>query len=95
MHTIDSGNYEWDSDKAIDNLCRHGVSFADAMFAMDDAHRSTRHDPDSNGEPRYISMGRDPLGRVLVIVFTHREPKIRLISARKASAAERRLYTQR
>lgn len=48
----------------------------------------TVEDPDSEGEPRFITLGADALGRVLVIVHTPRGDNIRLISARKASKGE-------
>jgi uncharacterized DUF497 family protein len=49
-------------------------------------------DPDASGEQRFISMGSDPLGRVLVTVFSPRGRRTRIISSRKASRAERRAY---
>jgi uncharacterized DUF497 family protein len=49
-------------------------------------------DPDASGEQRFISMGSDPLGRVLVSVFSPRGRRTRIISSRKASRAERRAY---
>jgi uncharacterized DUF497 family protein len=49
-------------------------------------------DPASNDEERWITMGLDGLGQVLLLVYTWREDRIRLISARKATPRERRRY---
>lgn len=84
--------YEWDPDKAAGNLRKHGVDFADAADALKDPLALTMHDPDSNGEARLISMGREASGRLLVTVFTQRKDTIRIISSRVASARERRAY---
>ena len=54
----------------------------------------TLEDPDVCSEERYVSLGMDPYGRVLVTVFTVREGIVRLISARKATARERRRYEE-
>ncbi len=95
MHTIEFSRYEWDPAKARTNLRKHAVSFADAALALRDERALVRHDPDSNGEVRFVSMGMDPMFRVLVTVFTHRGTRIRVISSRKATRAERRTYQQR
>jgi uncharacterized protein len=95
VHTIDFSQYEWDPAKARKNLRKHGVSFADAALALRDELALVRHDPDSNGEVRYVSLGTDPMFRILVTVFTHRGSKVRVISARSATLAERRAYRQR
>jgi len=85
-------DYEWDRAKAAENRRKHGVSFADAALALEDPLARTLVDPDANGEPRFLCLGADPSGRVLVTVFTPRGRKIRIISSRKASRAERRNY---
>ena len=95
MHTLRKLEYEWDSEKAKVNARKHGVSFADAALALGDDFALTRHDPDSNGEVRHVSIGMDPMFRILVTVFTFRGDKVRIISARKATATERRPYRQR
>jgi uncharacterized DUF497 family protein len=84
--------YEWDSAKAAENLKRHGVDFADAALSLEDPSALTVADPDATGEERFVCLGADPEGRVLVTVFTHRGTNIRIISARRASPAERRRY---
>jgi len=86
--------YEWDPAKAAANLRKHKVDFADAVLALEDPLARTVHDPDASGEERYVSLGSDPTGRLLVTVFTRRKKRIRIISSRLASPAERRHYEE-
>ena len=79
---------EFDPAKAKANLRKHGVSFAHAEQTLRDPMAFTIEDPNSRGEQRFITMGVDALGRVLVVVHTKREQRTRLISARKASRGE-------
>ena len=84
--------YEWDHAKAAANLRKHGVAFADAALALEDPLGRTMPDPDAVGESRFICMGADPAGRVLITVFASLGTANRIISSRKASRAERRTY---
>ena len=83
---------EFDPSKAASNVRKHGVSFVDAEQALRDPLAVTIEDPDAEGEPRFVTLGMDSLGRVLVVVYTHRGERIRLISARKASRGESEQY---
>ena len=83
---------EWSPAKAIANLAKHGVDFADAATALHDEGALTRVDPDSSGEDRFVSLAMDARGRVLVVVFTLREDVVRIVSSRRASRGERRTY---
>lgn len=83
---------EFDPVKALANLKKHRVSFADAEQALRDPAAVTIEDPDSEGEQRFVTLGMDALGRVLVVVYTLRGEAIRLISARKASRGEMEHY---
>ena len=83
---------EWDPGKARLNVRKHGISFADAVASLEDEGALTMRDPLSDDEERWVTMGRDVLGRVLVVVYTWRGESVRLISARKATARERRRY---
>jgi uncharacterized protein len=83
---------EFDPDKAKSNLRKHGVSFAHAEDALQDPMALTIEDPDAVGEPRFVTLAMDSLGRVLVIVHTPRGECTRLISARRASAGETEHY---
>ena len=86
--------FEWDRRKAEINLKRHAVDFADAVAVFSDDSAITLQD-DSNGEERFVSVGLDALGRVLVVAFSWRGERIRLISARRATRRERRQYEER
>ncbi len=86
--------YEWDPAKAAANLRKHKVDFADAVLALEDPLAHTVHDPDASGEERYVSMGADPIGRLLITIFTRRKKRIRIISSRRASPAECRHYEE-
>jgi uncharacterized DUF497 family protein len=73
---------------------KHAVDFADAVAVFSDDSAITLQD-DSNGEERFVSVGLDALGRVLVVAFSWRGERIRLISARRATRRERRQYEER
>ena len=85
-------NYEWDIDKAKGNLKKHRVSFADAVSVFEDSEAITVEDTEQ-GEERFVTIGMDCLGRILVVVYTWRsELSIRMISARKAAKTEINYY---
>ena len=85
-------SFEFDPAKARANRRKHGVSFADAEQALRDPMAFTIEDPDSRGEQRFVTLGMDALGRVLVVIHTQREERTRVISARKASRGEADRY---
>ncbi len=84
-------DFEWDPEKARSNLQKHGISFADAVSVLEDDLALTLQD-DHQDELRYITLGRDLFGRILVVVYTYRKDAIRIISARKATSNERRQF---
>lgn len=84
-------DYEWDPDKAQINLQKHGVRFADAREVFRDERALTVED-DFPFEQRFITIGSDITGRLLVVVFTWRGDAIRIISARRANRQEREQY---
>lgn len=84
--------FEFDPAKARTNLRKHGISFSHAEQALRDPMACTIEDPDSTGELRFVTLGMDALGRVLVVVHTQRGERTRLISARKASRGEADRY---
>ena len=86
---------EWDPDKAKANRVKHGVSFPDAEAVLFDPHGITREDDSADGEERFVTLGLDALGRVLVVVYTYRGDTLRIISARKATRNEVRTYERR
>jgi uncharacterized DUF497 family protein len=85
---------EWDAGKARLNARKHGISFADAVVSLEDEGALTMRDPFSDEEERWVTMGLDALGRVLVVVYTWRGESVRLISARKATPREHRRYEE-
>lgn len=86
--------FEWDSNKNERNIRVHGVSFQLAAFVFYDEYHIVIYDEKhSNEEDRYIAIGL--VKEVLYVVFTEREDKIRIISARRATEKERRLYNDR
>jgi len=95
MHTqciLRRVDIEFDPGKAKTNLQKHKVSFAHAEQSLRDPMALTVEDPDAEGEQRFITLGMDSLGRLLVVVHTPRGDRIRLISARKASKGESEQY---
>lgn len=82
---------EWGPRKAATNLRKHGVRFTDAHAVLEAPRALTieDHHPD---EERYVTIGLDALGRVLVVCYTWREDRVRVISVRKATPTERRDY---
>jgi uncharacterized DUF497 family protein len=83
---------EFDPFKASSNLQKHGVHFAEAEIVLQDPKALTIEDPDAVNEQRWITMGMDATGRILVAVYTYRSDQIRIISIRKASRQERVKY---
>jgi uncharacterized DUF497 family protein len=84
-------NYEWDLAKAEDNRRKHRVAFADAVTVFGDPLAITVPD-DRHGEDRFVTIGLDAQGQLLVVVYTWRGQTIRIISARRAGRGERQQY---
>jgi uncharacterized DUF497 family protein len=82
---------EWDGKKAVSNLKKHGIDFADAVSVLEDERAMTISEEYPN-EERFITIGMDSFNRILVVVYTWRETRIRIISARKATDKETRQY---
>lgn len=91
MHTIKT-EITWDSVKAKSNRLKHGVFFSDLEPVFYDPNAISFEDKESEGEARYIVMGLDSLARLVVVAYTYRESVIRVISARKASKTEQKIY---
>jgi uncharacterized protein len=85
--------FEWDPEKARENEQKHGVGFPEASEVFDDDRSSSVSDPDhSADEDRYLIFGISKQGRHLVVSYTERGERIRLISARQMTSRERRAY---
>ena len=88
-------NFEWDEEKAEANVKKHRVSFDEATTVFIDPFSVTIHDRDhSVDEQRYIGLGSSDKGRILVVVYTERGSNVRIISCRKATSSERKLYEE-
>lgn len=85
--------FEWDPEKAAANAQEHGVAFADAMTVFSDPLEVTISDPDhSEGEQRFLSIGLSTSQRLVVVAYTERAGRTRIINAREASSQERKHY---
>ena len=86
---------EWDPAKARSNLAKHGVSFADAASILNHELAISIPDLGPGGEERFVVVGVDLLGRILVVSYTYRRNNVRIISARRATQSERKEYGKR
>ena len=87
--------FEWDPVKAKLNLKEHGVSFDEATTIFRDTLSITIADPDhSDYEDRFIDIGMSHRRQLLVVAYTERKDNIRIISARRATRAERKNYEE-
>jgi uncharacterized protein len=85
--------YQWNRDKAATNLRKHGIDFADAVSVFSDDLAITIPD-ERFDEERFVTIGMDAFGRVLIVVYMLRDEEVRLISARKATRQERQQYEE-
>jgi len=84
--------FEWDDDKNAANLTKHGISFEEAAEIFENPVYTKVDDRFDYGEAREISVGILGEAIVISVVHTDREGRTRMISARKATRKERRLY---
>lgn len=87
--------FEWDEDKANANFKKHGVRFEEAKSVFNDPNSLTIVDFEhSQNEDRYIDIGFSSQGRLIVVIYTERGTRIRIISSRKATTSETKAYEQ-
>lgn len=87
--------FEWDPKKSRANLRKHGVPFEEASTVFFDDLSLTGDDPDhSLDEERFVIFGLSSRGRLLVVAYTERGKRIRIISARLVTGSERELYEE-
>lgn len=91
MATVYVRNYEWDPLKSDKNWEKHGIDFETAIEIFDGA--TLRMRSDRNGEIRWLSIGFAS-GRVVAVIWTEREERLRIISARVARTKEREIYNK-
>lgn len=94
MHILAVVSYEWDPAKAHASFAKRGVRFPDAATVLQDDFALTMRDPFSEDEERWLTLGRDVLGRILVVIYTWRGENVRVISARPATARETLQYEE-
>ena len=88
-------DFEWDEEKAILNLRKHGVSFEEAATVFRDDLSVTVPDPDhSAAEERFITVGVSSQDRLLLVAHVERGDRIRIISARELTPRERKQYEE-
>jgi uncharacterized DUF497 family protein len=85
--------FQWNRDKARANLRKHRVDFADAATVFEDSRALTLEDPHPD-EERFVTLGMDALGRLLVVCWSSRDDDFRIISARRANRAETQQYEE-
>jgi hypothetical protein len=90
--TVVEGDFEWDSAKARSNLARHRISFEEATTVFDDPRGIDA--PDVYDPDRFVLIGRSSVSRVLFVVHCQRADRIRIISARRATASQRKKYEE-
>ena len=88
-------SFEWDEQKRRLNMRKHRVEFADAVSVFEDPDAITLPSDDAEEEDRFVTLASDLFGRILIVVYTWRGEAIRLISARRATARERKQYGER
>ncbi len=87
--------FEWDGDKAASNLGKHGAGFEDASSVFGDPLAITFHDPaHSAGKHRFLPFGESRTGLLLVVSYAERGKRTRIISARRATRSERKIYEE-
>jgi len=84
----------WNAKKAETNLRKHRVRFSDAETVLYDPMALTLREQGKSGEQRFVTVGSDAIGRLVIVVYTYRRDSIRLISARRATPSERRQYEE-
>lgn len=85
--------FEWDANKDLGNLHKHGVSFEEAATVFGDPLHRTLADPrHSFGEFRFLTTGYTSAGRLVIVAHSQRGERVRIITARLAQPKERRFY---
>ena len=88
-------NVLWDPEKAEANFRKHRIRFSDGELVFYDPMALEIEEQFVDDEQRFVSVGSDSIGRVLVVVYVYIEDSVRLISARKATPGERKAYEKR
>ena len=92
MHILNIMESNFDPKKNAINLRKHGVSLAEGDGVLNDPLALTIEDDSAQGERRFVSIGMNTFGRLMVVVYTYEGENTRLISVRHAEPKERRSY---
>ena len=84
----------FDPNKDAANVKKHGVSLAEGDGVLSDPLAVTIEDDSAEGEQRFVTMGANVFGSLLVVVWTPRDDNVRIISVRKPTRKERRAYEE-
>lgn len=88
-------DFEWDASKAQENVTKHGVPFDEGLTVFADPLARIFDDPDhSDSERRELIIGHSARNRLVLVAYTERSGRIRIISARLATRQERNDYEQ-
>ena len=88
-------DFEWDEQKANSNYLKHRVTFIEAKTVFNDPFSITVYDPEhSSKENRFIDIGMSSSGHLIVVSYTERNSKIRIINCRRATKKEREVYEE-
>lgn len=90
----EDGKFEWDSVKSLTNKMKHGFTFDEITCMFTDPYIITRYDEEhsSQEEERFISIGCAEGTLIIISICTIRKSRIRIITARLATAAEKEVY---
>ena len=83
---------EFDPKKDVANLKKHGVSLSEGDGVLNDPLAVSVEDDSAEGEQRFVTIGMNVFGSLMVVVHTPRGDKVRIISVRKADPKERKAY---
>jgi len=87
-------NFEWDEEKNTINIAKHGIDFNDAILAFNSPVLTKKDNRIDYNEVRFIGIGKI-FGKTIVVVWTTRNNRIRIISARLANKNERKIYNEK
>ncbi len=93
LYQLQDIEFQWDENKAQSNLLKHGIAFEEAAEVFFDPFHQTG-DASTDDEQRDFIVGYSLLQRILLVVYVEREQRTRIISARRATRHERKLYEE-
>ncbi len=86
--------FKWDPDKDAKNIADHGVDFIEASTVFTDSGRTSKEDTKAEGEQRFVTVGFSNKARLLTVCYAYRDEIFRIISARRATGKESKVYEE-